>query len=246
MELARYYMDSTEPIVSDNKQDQPVTVQTGSTAQDPDLVPPVTVFVVDDDPCVRQTLQLLMESAGFRAECYASAEEFQRIFDSTSPDCVVIDMGLPGMSGIALLEELQRKGVTTPVILFAGSDDAALAARAIKAGAKDYCAKSQGPTALLDSVCKAIQAGRLVRESILAPAKLGRAHQTPLQIIELTPREREVLELLVSGYGKQQVAAILGISEKTVATHRASLMRKTQSDSLATLKGRWYAYKSCR
>jgi len=133
----------------------------GLTGQNPDHVPNVTVFVVDDDPSVRQTLQLLMESAGYRAECFASAEEFQRIFDSSSPDCVVIDMGLPGMSGIALLEELQRKGVTTPVILFTGSHDAALAARAIKAGAQDYCAKSQGPTALLDSVCKAIQAGRL-------------------------------------------------------------------------------------
>jgi len=113
------------------------------------------VFHVDDDAAVRQTLQLLMESAGFRAECVASAEEFQRIFDSSSPDCVVIDMGLPGMSGIALLEELRRKGVTTPVILFLGSDDATLAARAIEAGAQEYCAKSVGSAALLDSVCKA-------------------------------------------------------------------------------------------
>ena len=234
-------MKPTDPIASDNKERQ-IPVQVGSTGQ----TPPVTVFVVDDDPAVRQTLQLLLEFAGFRAECCASAEEFQRIFDSTSPGCVVIDMGLPGMSGIALLEELQRKGVTTPVILFTGSHDAELAARAIKAGAQDYCVKSQGPTALLDSVCKAIQAGRLVRESILAPAELDHTHETPLRILELTPREREVLELLASGNGNQQVAALLGISVKTVVTHRASLMRKTQSDSLATLTGRWYAYKSCR
>jgi FixJ family two-component response regulator len=228
-------MKSTDPIASDNKERQ-IPVQVGSTGQNP----PVTVFVVDDDPSVRQTLQLLLESAGFRAECCASAEEFQRIFDSTSPGCVVIDMGLPGMSGIALLEELQRKGVTTPVILFTGSHDAALAARAIKAGAQDYCTKSQGPTALLDSVCKAIQAGRGV------PKELDHTHETSLRILELTPREREVLELLASGNGNQQVAALLGISVKTVATHRASLMRKTQSDSLATLTGRWYTYKSCR
>ena len=232
-------MNPTDPIVSDNNQDQPVSVQARPTGQNPDPVSPVTVFVVDDDPDVRQTLQLLMESAGFRAECYASAEEFQRIFDSSSPDCVVIDMGLPGMSGIALLEELQRKGVTTPVILFTGSHDAALAARAIKAGAQDYCAKSRGPTALLDSVCKAIQAGRGV------PKEPDHTHEKSLPIHELTPREREVLELLVSGNGNQQVAALLGISVRTVATHRASLMRKTQSDSLATLTGRWYAYKSC-
>ena len=227
-------MNPTDPIVSENEQDRRVPVQVGLTGQNP----PVTVFVVDDDPSVRQTLQLLMESAGYRAECFASAEEFQRIFDSSSPDCVVIDMGLPGMSGIALLEELQRKGVTTPVILFTGSHDAALAARAIKAGARDYCAKTRGPTALLDSVCKAIQAGRGV------PKELDHAHETSLRILELTPREREVFELLASGNGNQQVAALLGISAKTVATHRASLMRKTQSDSLATLTGRWYAYKS--
>jgi len=229
-------MNTTNPIASENKQDRRDPLQVGVTGHSP----PVSVFVVDDDPAVRQTLQLLMESAGFRAECFASVEEFQRIFDSSSPDCVVIDMGLPGMSGIALLEELQRKGVTTPVILFTGSDDAALAARAIKAGARDYCAKSQGPTALLDSVCKAIQAGRGV------PKELDHAHETSLRTLELTPREREVFELLVTGKGNRQVAALLGISARTVATHRASLMRKTQSDSLATLTGRWYAYKSCR
>jgi FixJ family two-component response regulator len=180
-----------------------------------------------------------MESAGYRAECYASAEEFQRIFDSSSPDCIVIDMGLPGMSGLALLEELQQKSVATPVILFTGSDDAALAARAIKAGAKDYCTKSRGPTALLDAVCRAIQEGRG------QPKEANHLREPPLRVLELTPREREVLELLAAGNGNQQVAALLGISAKTVATHRASLMRKTQSDSLATLTGRWYAYKSC-
>ncbi len=233
-------MNGTKPMVSHNNHDRPVPPPAGQPGQDPKPVSPVTVFVIDDDSSIRQTLQLLMESAGFRAECYASAEEFQRIFDSSNPDCMVIDMGLPGMSGIALLEELQRKGVTIPVILFTGSDDAALAARAIEAGAADFCAKSRGPTALLDSVCKAIQAGRRVTK------RLYPANETPLRDLELTPREREVLELLVSGYDKRQVAAILGISAKTVSAHRASLMRKTQSDSLATLKGRWYTYKSER
>jgi len=229
-------MKSNDQFVSDNKPEQRDHAQEGLTGKNP----PVTVFVVDDDPSVRQTLQILMESAGFRAECFASAEDFQRIFDSSSPDCVVIDMGLPGLSGIELLEELQRKGVTTPVILFTGSHDAALAAQAIKAGAKDCCVKSQGPTALMDSVCKAIRAGRSL------PKNLDQPRQNPLQILKLTPREREVLELLASGKGNQQVATLLGISVNTVVTHRASLMRKTQSDSLATLKGRWYAYKSCR
>lgn len=144
------------------------------------------------------------------------------------------------MSGIALLEELHRKGVTTPVILFTGSDDAALADRAIKAGAQDYCTKSRGSTALLDSVCKAIQADRGVTKDP------DRSRETSSRILELTPRERDVLELLVSGKGNQQVAELLGISVKTVATHRASLMRKTRSDSLAALTGRRYAYKSFR
>ena len=226
-------------MVSEYKQDRRGPLQAALNGQEPDPESPVTVFVVDDDPAVRQTLKLLMQSAGFHAECFASAEEFQSFFGLSIPDCIVIDIGLPGMSGFALLEELQRKGVTTPVILFTGSDDAELAVRAIKAGASDYCAKSRGSTALLDSVCKAIRADRPVTK------ELDNSRETASRILELTPRERDVLELLVSGKGNQQVAELLGISVKTVATHRASLMRKTRSDSLATLSDRRYAQKSC-
>lgn len=225
-------MDSTTSIVSDYKPDRRVPLPAGLTGQSPDPVPPATVFVIDDDPVVRQTLQLLMESAGFRAECFASAEEFQRIFDSSNPDCIVVDIGLPGMSGIALVEELHRKGDTTPVVLFTGNDDAVLAVQAIKAGAQDYCAKSRGSTALLDSVCRAIKADRGMSK------ELDDSSASTKRTLKLTPRERDVLELLISGKGNQQVAELLGISVKTVATHRASLMRKTRSDSLATLTGR--------
>lgn len=233
-------MNSIEPLVSENKQGRRISVQAGRSGQSLQPGPNATVFVVDDDPAVRQTLQLLMESAGLRAECFASAEEFQVAFDVSSQGCVVLDMSLPGMSGIALLEEFRSKGITTPVIFFTGSDDATLEARAIKAGARDYCAKSWGPVALLASVRNVLQADRRV------PQEIDLTHKTSLRTLELTPREREVFELLVSGNGNQQVAALLRISAKTVATHRASLMRKTQSDSLATLTSHWHEYKSCR
>ena len=228
-------MNSATSIVSDYKQNRRVPLQAVITGRGPDSVSPVTVFVIDDDPVVRQTLQLLMESAGFRAECFASAEEFQGVFDSSNPDCIVIDIGLPGMSGLDLLEELHRNGVTTPMILFSGSDDAVLAVQAIKAGAQDYCAKSRGPTALLNSVRKAIKADRGVSK------EFDDSSDATARTLKLTPRERDVLELLVSGKTNQQVAELLGISIKTVATHRASLMRKTRSDSLATLPDRRYA-----
>lgn len=206
--------------------------------QRPGTASPITVHVVDDDPTVRGTLQLLLESAGLSAECFASAEEFLNAFDSSKPDCVVVDMGLPGRSGIELAEELHYKGDTTPVIFFTGNNDVTLAAQAMKTGARDYCAKSRGPEALLACVEEAIRAGRRDRQAA-EPTQ-----ETSGLMPELTPREREVLELLILGYTNRQVAVLLGVSSKTVATHRASLMRKTQSDSMAALASRWRAYKA--
>lgn len=199
---------------------------------------PVTVHVVDDDPAVRGTLQLLLESAGLNAECFASAEEFLKAFESSKPDCVVVDMGLPGRSGIELAEDLHYRGVTTPVIFFTGNEDAKSADRAMKTGARDFCAKSRGPEALLACVRQAIRSGGRDQH------EFELSHETTGRIIELTPREREVLELLILGYTNRQVGVLLGISSKTVATHRASLMRKTECDSIAALARRWRAFKA--
>jgi len=232
-------MSPINPIALAAEQERPVPLQLGQAGPRSGTASPVTVSVVDDDPAVRRTLQLILESAGLNAECFASAEEFLRAFDSSKSDCVVVDLGLPGRSGIELVEELHYKGDKTPVIFFTGNDDAALANRAMKTGARDYCAKSRGPEAILACVREAIRTGRR------APQELDRTHETPGRFPKITPREREVLELLLLGYTNRQVAVLLGISSKTVATHRASLMRKTQSDSIAALTRRWQAHKAC-
>ncbi len=179
-----------------------------------------------------------IESEGFGVECFASAEECLRAIDSTMPECVVVDIGLPGRSGIELAEELNDKCATTSVIFFTGNEDAKIADQAMKTGAQVYCAKSRGPEALVACVNEVIRSDRRERQEFV------RTQETSGQMLELTPREREVLELLILGYTNRQVGVLLGISSKTVATHRASLMRKSQSDSMATLMHRWQEYRA--
>jgi two-component system response regulator FixJ len=188
-----------------------------------------TVYIVDDDEPIRKSLGLLMKSAGYRAVSCASAQEFLDRFDSQSPGCVVLDVRMPGMSGLELQQLLADRGSPVPVIIMTGHGDVAMAVRAMKAGARDFIEKPFDNQALLDRIAEA-----------LADAEQQQLHDEELETARarlglLTPRERETMELLVAGKLNKQVAADLNISVRTVESHRAKIMDKLQVRSLSEL-----------
>jgi FixJ family two-component response regulator len=187
------------------------------------------VFVVDDDGSVRESLPALVRSAGWRAEAFASAEEFLARAQTQGPSCLVLDMGLPDLSGL----ELQRRVATDlahmPIIFITGRGDVPTTVQAMKAGAMDFLTKPFEDEALLGAIRDALERSRA---SLL--------HEAEMQLLRdrhasLSPREREVLALVVSGLLNKQVGAELGISEITVKAHRGSVMRKMEAGSLADL-----------
>jgi len=222
-------MNRTNPVVSENKEDRRVPLQVGLTDQNADPVSPVTVFVVDDDPAVRRTLQLLMEFAGFRAECFASAEEFLNRYDPEKPGCLVLDVRLKGQSGLDLQQQLVSEGIGIPVIMMTGHGDVPTAVRAMRTGALDFIEKPFNDQLLLDRVRQAVELDLGNREVRQKRAEIA------ARLALLTPREREVLERVVSGRANKQISAELHISTKTVEAHRAHVMEKMQADSLADL-----------
>jgi FixJ family two-component response regulator len=196
--------------------------------------PEPTVFVCDDDPDFRAALQRLIESAGLRVKPYPSAESFLEEYDPSHPGCVVLDMRMPGMTGLQLLEELNNRSTLLPVIVLTGYADVPTVIRALKAGAFEFLEKPFDEQALLERVRAALARDLEARGT---QAERGRATQL---IASLSPREREVMLLVVAGKANKEIADVLGLSPRTVEGHRGHVMDKLRAGSVAELVKLYY------
>jgi two-component system response regulator FixJ len=188
-----------------------------------------TVFIVDDDPSMRKSLRWLAESVGLRVETFGTAEEFLTAFDPQRPGCLVLDMRMPGMSGLDLQAELLKRGSTLPVVIVTGHGEVQSAVRAMKSGALAFIEKPFSDQELLDTVRHAIEVDADARTTALASREVEQRFQ------RLTPRERQVMHLIAAGRANKQIANELKISQKTVEVHRAHVMRKLEATSIAEL-----------
>ncbi len=188
-----------------------------------------TVFIVDDDPGVRDSITELVESVGLRAESHASGQAFLDAFRPERPGCLVLDVRMAGMSGLVLQEKLGELGLRIPVIVITGHGDVPLAVRAMKAGAVDFIQKPYRDQLLLDSINNALSLDAAARESSAGKEDVDAG------IASLTEREREVLDKLLEGGASKEIARELGISPRTVETHRQNLLRKLAAGSVKEL-----------
>jgi FixJ family two-component response regulator len=191
--------------------------------------PEPTVFVVDDDRAMRESLSWLLDSVGLRVRSYATATDFLAEHDPAQPGCLVLDVRMPGMSGLDLQAELARRGVELPTIVITGHAEVSMAVRAVKAGAIDFIEKPFSDQLLLDRVRQALEIDLEAREV------RRRREAARRRLATLTAREREVLNLVVAGKANKEIASALGVSPKTVEVHRAHVMSKMCVDSLAEL-----------
>ena len=187
------------------------------------------VFVIDDDPSMRAALEDLINSVGLQARLFASPQEFLQGPRSDAPGCLVLDVRLPGMSGLTFHKELERVGVTLPVIFITGHGDIPMSVRAMKAGAVEFLTKPFHDQEMLDAIHAAIERDRQRRRQALLVAELRERY------ITLTERERQIMNLVVVGRANKQIAAELNLSEMTVKVHRGQAMRKMQAESLPEL-----------
>jgi two-component system, LuxR family, response regulator FixJ len=187
------------------------------------------VYVVDDEPSLRDSVAMLLRSIGLPAKTFASAEEFLGGYSPGAPGCLIVDVRMPGMSGLELQEHLSAKRVNLPVIIMTGHGDVAMAVRAMKAGAADFLEKPFNDQVFIDSVQRALRQPTVksLGDDDLAAIRA--------RMDELTAREREVMQLLIEGRANKVIAAKLGLSIRTVETHRAKVMEKTDARSLAEL-----------
>ena len=191
--------------------------------------PDSTIFVVDDDPSVRRALTRLIASAGLTVEAFASAQDFLSRPWSEGPSCLILDIRLPGLSGLELQDQLAAMNLCMPIIFITGHGDIPMSVRAMKAGAIDFLQKPFNDQDLFNAIAVALEQDRKLKRE--------RAELADLQhrLDRLTPREREVFALVVTGMLNKQIAAELGTSEKTIKVHRARVMEKMHVQSLAEL-----------
>jgi len=185
--------------------------------------------ILDDDESVQSALQDLVESEGLSALCFASAEQFLDSRARHEASCLITDIRMPGMSGLELQAKLKSDRCPIPTIFITARGDIPMAVRAMKGGAVDFFTKPIDDAALLKSVARAFRQNRANRREVIEHEKFAARYET------LTPREREVLALLVRGLQNKQAAFELGITEYTVQVHRAHIMRKMEADSFAML-----------
>lgn len=188
-----------------------------------------TVFVVDDDQAMRNSLKWLISSVDMRVECFASADEFLQGHQPGRAGCLLLDVRMPGMSGLELQEVLVERGITAPVIIITGHGDVSMAVRAMKSGAIDFIEKPFNDELLLEAIRRALN-----RDERQRHLQLERADVASRQA-QLTPREREVMDRVTDGKSNKEIAGDLGVSAKTVEAHRARVMEKMQAGSLAEL-----------
>jgi FixJ family two-component response regulator len=188
-----------------------------------------TVFIVDDDRGLRQAIQDLVESVGLRAESFASGEDFLRAKRMNRPSCLVLDVRLPRMSGLDFQQRLTETGIQIPIIFITAHGDIPMSVRALKSGALEFLTKPFRDQDLLDAIHQALERDRVARE------QQSEIHNLQERVRTLTAREREVMNLVVSGMLNKQIASEIGTSEATVKIHRGNVMRKMKAGSVVDL-----------
>lgn len=188
-----------------------------------------TVYVVDDDESVRKAVKRLLKSVGFNVQTFESALDFLNFEVAQGPSCLVLDIRMPGISGIELQEQFNKTGNNIPIIFISGHGNIPMSVKTMKAGAVDFLEKPFEDQKLIDAIHKALE---MSRQFLMKTAEIEKFEN---QINSLTPREREVFSHVITGKLNKQIAADLGISEKTVKVHRARVMQKMNADSLADL-----------
>lgn len=188
-----------------------------------------TIFVVDDEADIRDSLRLLMRSVGLKTETFASAQEFLGAYDPGRPGCLILDVRMPGMSGPELQEKLRKNEINIPIIIITGHGDVPTAVRTMKAGAIDVIEKPFSDQLLLDRVQQALERDATDRKERAERERIA------ARLARLTPREREVMEGIVDGKLNKVIAADLGLSTRTVEIHRSRIMEKMQVRSVSNL-----------